>query len=425
MAAPAVAESGKVDRLLVLAAFACAVLAFLPMLGHSFYRDDFRWVARTIAAAPHPERWFTLAGSDFRPLASLSFVLNLKASGTAPAGYYAFNLALHLAVTALLMAFTYRLSGGSTRAAGVAGILFGVAFANYGESVYWICARTGPIADIFVLATLIAHWDGRTRDHVRERSIALACFGLALFAKETAAVLLPLLALVEWVHPSRRGPLGERLKSSALRLAPYAAMLIAWLAFQFLVWRAGSPILEREWVAGPHVATNLLEYAVRMFLPLNASSMMVTAPKVVVPLVRAADVALLVLLPVFWLVLLVAPVPRAVKFAAWWIPITILPVTFFTYRTSVRYLYTPSMGVAMLAGLGIAAWTGPRRGRVPRGKTGLALAALALVVVVQVAVMGFILARHRALERAEGVEEWARLQAVARAAGLDPGPARP
>jgi hypothetical protein len=410
------------DRWLVGAAFACALLVFLPMLGHTFYRDDFRWVERAIDAAHHPAGWFTLAGTDFRPLASLSFILNLKTSGLSPAGYYGFNLLLHLANVALLMGFVHRLSGGSLRAAGIAGLLFGTAFANYGEAVYWICGRTGPIADFFMLATLLAHWDGRARGATGARILAWTCFALALLAKETAAVLLPLLAVLEWAHPARRGTLAQGLSATARRLAPYAAMTAVYVPFQFLVWRAQSPILESEWTVGPHVLANLLEYAVRMFLPITPSSMMVPLPAAAAPALGAVELALSIVLPLAWMAALVSPLPRATKFALWWIPLTILPVAFFTYRTSTRYLYTPSMGVAMLAGMGLAAWTESALGGAKRARAIAAITALAIVLVVQGAVMGVILRRHHELERREAPEEWARLRAHARAAGMDAGP---
>lgn len=427
MAGPAEPPGAQADRLLVAAALACATLVFLPMLGHSFFRDDFQWVERAIDARPHPARWFTIAGTDFRPLASLSFVLNLMTSGLSPAGYYLFNLLLHLSNVALLMMLAFRLSGGSRRATGIAGLLFGVGFAHYGEAVYWICGRTGPIADFFMLATLIAHWDSRAQGRRKERALALLFFGLALLAKETAAILLPLLAALEWAHPARRGRLPAAVADTARRLAPYALMLVPYLAFQFLGWRAGSPILSQEWVVGPHAVTNLLEYAARMFLPLSPSSMLVRLPRPLLPVLEGLQIALMAALPLAWIALLFAPLPRAMKFALLWIPLTILPVVFFTYRTSTRYLYTPAMGVAMFAGMALDAWmTPPRRERrALRRRAMTAWAALLLVVVIQAAVMGMILRRHRELERAEGAERWPRLEARARAAGIDPAMAKP
>jgi hypothetical protein len=80
------------------------------------------------------------------------------------------------------------------------------------------------------------------------------------------------------------------------------------------------------------------------------------------------------------------------------------------------------MGVAMLAGMGLAAWTESALGGAKRARAIAAITALAIVLVVQGAVMGVILRRHHELERREAPEEWARLRAHARAAGMDAGP---
>ena len=416
----------KSDRWLVAAALVVAALVFSPILGHSFFRDDFDWVARAIDARPHFARWFQIAGTDFRPLASSSFMLNLALSGLEPCGYYTFNLLLHLAVVALLMAFTYRLSGGSTRAAGVAGILFGVGFAHYGEAIYWICGRTGPIADFFMLATLVTHWDSRARDRTRTRALSLTFFGLALLAKETAAILLPLLFVLEWAHPARRGRLGPSILETAKRLLPHTAILAVYLAFTFLGWRSNSPILTNEYVFGFHGVTNLLEYVTRMFLPVTTTSMMIRVPEAFLPTLRGLELGLMIGLPAFWIALMLLPLPRAAKFALLWIPLTLLPVVFFTFRTSARYLYTPAMGVAMLTGFFVTGWTQPvREGLLTRRRTLAAFAMIALLVVAQAGVMFVILDRRRGLERIEGPERWEELRAHAARAGIPPGNAEP
>src|SRR5262245_11519712 len=246
-------------------------------------------------------------------------MLNLALSGLEPLGYYLFNLVLHLAVTALLMAFVFRLSGGSTRVAGLAGLLFGAGFAHYGEAVYWIAGRTGPIADLFMLATLITHWDSRARNRTGTRALSLLFFGLSLLAKETAAILIVLLFVLEWAHPARRGRLLASFIETALRLLPHATMLAVYLAFTFLGWRANSPILTNEYVLGWHAVTNLLEYGVRMFLPITTTSMLVTLPDALLPTLRGLELGLTFGLPLCWIALMLLPLPRAARFALWWI----------------------------------------------------------------------------------------------------------
>jgi hypothetical protein len=390
------------QRLLPFAAILLGLVVFLPMLWHTFYRDDFGWVERAIDALPHPAQWFFLAKSDFRPLSSLSFVLNLAIGGLDPRGYYALNLLFHLANVALLMALVRRISGGSTLAAGIAGLIAACAFGNYGEAVHWISGRTEPIADVFVLGALIAHWDWLARGRGRDRVIAVLCFALALLGKESAVILLPLLWLLEWAHPARPGAHG-----AITRHAPYAVLLAAYLVFEFGYWRAGSTIQGSEYAFGWHAVTNLFEYLVRMWLPVSPTSMLVSLPAAALPALRVAYVVLAVAIPLAGLFLLSRPIPRAQKFALLWIPIALLPVIWFTFRTNTRYLYLPSLGLA--AFLGMAAAEVLERSPVRSRRIAVSVA-LKIALIVQVGVLQVILLRRATVERAEGPARWAELR---------------
>lgn len=368
-------------RKLPALALLLGILVFLPMFAHPFFRDDFGWIARTIEALPHPERWITTAKINFRPLASLSFVVNYGAVKLDPRGYHLFDLLLHLVNVSLLMALVRRLSGGSVWAAGVAGLLFACAFANYGEAVYWISGRTGPLSDAFVLAALIAHWD--RLEGTGPSGSALFCFAVALLAKETAVVLVPLLVLLEWAHERR---------VSWRRITPFLLLLAGYLAFIFLVWPNGRKLIGADFAFGPHAGRNLLEYLTRMFVPTLRDA----------PWVGGA-IALLGLY-----LLTRRDVPRTWKFALLWIPVAILPACFLIMRTTTRYLYLPSMGLAAFLGMASAgAWSqSPARRRLLAG-TLVALLAL------QVVVMEIVIARRGTLARAEAPAQLDGLRAIA------------
>ena len=206
---------------------------------------------------------------------SLLFLLNLALSGLNPAGYYVVNLILHLANVALVMRMTREFTG-SRNLAWIAGALFAGTYGSYGDAIAWISGRTGPLADLFMLGSVITYGcfveSGRSRDY----ALALMCFTLALLSKETAVALLPLLALTAW---ARGVDARSLLQPRTLRpLAPFAFLFAVYLTFQFGVVRRGSEVIGREYFLGPHMFANLAEYLARMVVPLNATSYMVSLP---------------------------------------------------------------------------------------------------------------------------------------------------
>ena len=335
-----------------LLVLAYGALLFVPMLRNGFILDDFTLIANAIAAPRHPELLLGLPHRDFRPLVSLLFLLNLALSGLNPAGYYVVNLILHLANVALVMRMTREFTG-SRNLAWIAGALFAGTYGSYGDAIAWISGRTGPLADLFMLGSVITYGSfvesGRSRDY----ALALMCFTLALLSKETAVALLPLLALTAW---ARGVDARSLLQPRTLRpLAPFAFLFAVYLTFQFGVVRRGSEVIGREYFLGPHMFANLAEYLARMVVPLNATSYMVSLPAAWRAPLQLGQTVLAVIMPLGWTVLLMTRAPRWAKFAVLWMVLNLLPVTFFITRTSTRYLYNPSIGYCMLVA-GFLAW---------------------------------------------------------------------
>ncbi|HYM81219.1 MAG TPA: hypothetical protein VEY91_07385 [Candidatus Limnocylindria bacterium] len=390
-----------------------ATLVFAPMLRNQFWRDDFGWITRTMEAIQDPVRLLDVAKTDFRLIPSLSFVLNFALAGVNPFGYYLFNLALHLANVALVVALARRLAAGDARVAVIAGMLFAGGFASYGEAVIWISARTGLIADLFSLAALVTHarhlQEGRRRDGI----LVPIWTALALLSKESAVALVPLLGLLE-------GTIGRRapgVAPAARRYGLLLGLLVVYLGFEFGVHRRGSEIVGRDYAFGAHALRNLIEYLARMILPLTPSSMMVSiAPAWRSPLVVMYVVSM-VAAPLVWLWLVFRPIPRAARFGLVWIPIALLPFLFLTFRTITRYLYMPGVGAAIAAAVLTArAWD--RRlatGRPP--SRSWAIAAVVLLVAQAMVVNVVILQRYRE-QRALGTAGQQDLVEQARALGF-------
>ena len=284
-----------------LLVLAYGAVVFVPMLRNGFILDDFTLIANAIATPRHPELLLGLPHRDFRPLVSLLFLLNLALSGLNPAGYYVVNLILHLANVALVMRLTREFTG-SRNVAWIAGALFAGTYGSYGDAIAWISGRTGPLADLFMLGSVITYGSfvesGRSRDY----ALALMCFTLALLSKETAVALLPLLALTAW---ARGVDARSLLQPRTLRpLAPFAFLFAVYLTFQFGVVRRGSAVIGREYFLGPHMFANLAEYLARMVVPLNASSYMVSLPAAWRAPLQLGQTVLAVIMPLGWAVLL-------------------------------------------------------------------------------------------------------------------------
>ncbi len=94
-------------------------------------------------------------GSYYRPLVVLSFVVDWQLWRGAPRGFHATNLALHLAVCALVFALARRFGAGPLAAA-LACASFGT-FPRVGEAVVWISGRTDLLAAFGALGALTLH----------------------------------------------------------------------------------------------------------------------------------------------------------------------------------------------------------------------------------------------------------------------------
>ena len=404
------AASGRIE----LATFALPLVfgaaVFAPMLGNRFWRDDHGWIARAMSALREPGAFAEVAKTDFRPLPALSFMADVLMYGLEPAGYYVTNLLLHLACVALVTALGWRLSHGDRRAAMIAGLLFAGGFGHHGEAVIWISGRTGVIADLFVLAAVLA-FDGHLLGRgMRHAALTVLFALLALLSKESAAVLPVLLLLVAWARAGEDGA-GARARGPILAVA---VLVAAHVALVFGVLRRGSGIVGGEYAFGPHAVANLLEYLARLFVPVTPSSVIVAVPAPLAGALRVAQTALMIAVPLAGAALLAGRVPRAVKLGVLWVPVTLAPYLFLTFHTITRYLYLPSVGVALLAGQ-LAAFLG----RAPRRPVRWAAAVgLAVVLLLEAATIQVVIAARRRDQLAQDPAAMQALVEQARALGF-------
>jgi hypothetical protein len=94
-----------------------------------------------------------LANAYFRPIVTLSYMVDYQLWGLDARGYHLTSLLLHLVAVALAYLFVYRLMPQRPLAALFASLMFSL-HPTRAESVAWISGRTDLMAAVFILLTL-------------------------------------------------------------------------------------------------------------------------------------------------------------------------------------------------------------------------------------------------------------------------------
>jgi len=336
------------------AAVAVAALAvYANTLGNGFVWDD----TLLIVDNPRIKSWTRLPeiftgplapGTQYyRPLQGLTFLTDYAVNGLAPAGFHLTSIALH-ALTAVLL---YHVSRGILRdplAALVAAVLFAV-HPVHTEAVAYLSGRADSLSALFLLAALLLH---------RMPLLSAGAFLIALLARESALVFLPLIALLEaaGVLPFARDARPrrvERYAAYAVVVALYAGLRAAFLGDQPVhVATAAFPLGTRLLT----MTKVVLAYLALLVFPMNLHM-----ERQVIPVASVLDPSFLA--PASLLFLLAALV-REIRNRAWpivlgalWFLVALLPfanVVPLDAFMAEHWLYVASMGVFMAAGWGIA-----------------------------------------------------------------------
>lgn len=317
----------------------------------------------------------------WRPVTSLSFLVNHSLSGLAPWSFHLVNLVLHAGVAALVVQLG-RTWGLPAAAAGIGGILFAVHPA-FVEVVAPASGRKDLLAALFVLLFLLAHDRARKEGGAWVFAAVGALAGAAL-SKESGFMALPLLAATEAIRSRSalapfRDPYARPLWA-AYGAAAAALVMARWSVTGGLAvggtefW--DNPLVGSEpWVRVATSITVLGRGIATLLLPLTRSP---DYSFDAIPLVTSPGD------PRLWLslVILAAPVLAAWRLrrsAPWlglavaWYALAALPGSNLVVLTGTifgdRLLYLPAVAVCLTAGAALDRLRGWR----PR--TGLSLAA--------------------------------------------------
>ena len=353
---------------------------------------DLRWDRLAYLGTHH--LWASADGIPeprfYRPLLAVWFLINKTLFGLNPHWFHLTTILAHVLATALAF-FIARSLLTDPAGALLAAALFGLHPLQV-ESVSWISAVNDPLAAVFCFASFLASRKARsTRQHT---ALWWACaavfFLLALLVKEVS-VVLPAIILADIWSASRAFPQPGTAKSqSAILVAAYGIVTIAWL-----LWRR-----------------HVLGHAVAAHSSVSSSAALLTAPKIVLfnlyrillPVrlsphydfnlaaphhLAPSLLAVVVLLALAWFAYLAARRVRQLWVAYAWFLFPLLPSLNTRWMNEDdfvhdRYTYMSMLGISLIVGFAFAELKQRRPGTklVPILAAGL-LAALAFASAIQ------------------------------------------
>lgn len=359
------------ERILLIVVLALTALAYVATLQFKFVYDDGSQIVgnqliehwRYVPYYFHMQVWahlyFHEPGNYYRPIFMLWMRLNDALFGFHPFGWHLTTVLMHVLATFFVWKLARRLSGRADVAL-ITALIFGLHPVHI-EAVAWVSGVTEALFAILLISSLLwfLNWrDGRPN----ARTYSLLLYALAIFSKETAVLMMPLVFAYAWLYPlSERPTFVKRFGSSLLPALPYFGVTLIYLYFRNLalngLFHTVTP-LDR--------ITNLLTipsvlwfYLKLLFVPVGLSAFYDT-PYVTSPSLHN-----------FWLPLLGVLVFAAALFYWWWktrdrliafasvllvlplLPLMNLSVFVNGEIAHDRYLYTPSIGFALLVAIAI------------------------------------------------------------------------
>jgi tetratricopeptide (TPR) repeat protein len=334
--------------LLVIAILFVTVLVFLPAARYSPVYDDHEQLEMNprLTAWSHVPGYFTThlwahsplqAPNYYRPLSLLFFRMEYALLGPPAARWHFASLAAHLGAIVCLFLLIQNLVG-NFKGALVAGALFAL-HPIQTETVVWISSGPDILVTIFLVLSLYFY-------RVRKGPISLISVlfaALAIFTKEVGIAAPALIFAYEWIH--------SRFKNAVPAIFPYVVVALLYMAARINAIGSAASAIAPDMSLLSTILTIpkvLAIYALHLIWPARLSpSYEVAVEARVWPLLLASAI----LLGLIWLL---RRSSANVRFGAAWVAITLAPSLALGYLTRGdfthdRYLYLPSLGLAIMA----------------------------------------------------------------------------
>jgi hypothetical protein len=388
--------------LAALAVAALTLYAYRALPTRPFAADDYQWLlgVRGLSFGDVARKAFDIGAQShfYRPLVWLLFWAQARAFGLDPRGFHAVSLGLHLLNAGLVGTLAYRLQiadcrlqiGTDQRQSTIYNLQSAIPIVAAAvvalhpapfEAVVWVSAQSELLAAALLLISLHL-WLSRPRtpsttlragkDQGEKigwpraglwslvfrpwSALATLALGLALLAKESAVIGLPLLVLIgrgsqgETQHATRN----TQYETRASRFTPYVLptlLTLAYVALQVAIVRRNYLVEQGGYGLGPQIVLNPLRSLALIVAPLPGTERADAAW--LVPLGALVALALLLSLVVA-LRCRIGPGHRqsticnlqsAMVLA---LALTLLPTAPFASPPDSRYLYLPVMASALI-----------------------------------------------------------------------------
>ena len=338
-------------------------------------------------------------GNYYRPVFLLWLLLNHTLFGIDPSGWHLTAVLAHMAVTLLVYFIARRVTGNQLTAL-VASLIFGVHPVHI-EAVAWVSGVSEPLLAMLLLGSFLSYLRFREGRPKKGKWLAasLLLFALGALAKETSMLFPLMLVAYEWLggpappEPAtvEKAGVPQRLSlhtaaafRALTRVLPFFGVSLAYMVARTLVLRGfGHTVTPLSFATIVCTWPSLLWFYIRMLVwPVGLAAFYdtpyidhLTLLNFILPLAAVLITAGALL----W----GAVRSRPVRFALIWLVWPILPL----FNLAVfpegeiahdRYMYLPSVGFAILVGLGVV-WLRTQR-PVIAGQPGWVVLAAILIV---------------------------------------------
>jgi len=197
-----------------------------------------RFFTEHLVAFLHPHS----QGTYYRPILSMWLLINRKAWALNPLAWHLSTLTLHVLATFVVFMLARRILA-CRFGAGLAALVFALHPAHV-ESAAWVMGLPDPLMTLFAVLALVLYLRARgseDRNRLLWQAASWALYGLAILTKEVALVLPFLIFTYEWLFPLAPSRVHGRRKLSARflqALRPVLPFLVVTAIYLVARWAA-------------------------------------------------------------------------------------------------------------------------------------------------------------------------------------------